>query len=929
MAAITRIVDLREGEARPALLTGLVLALLVGAHTILETARDALFLSKLPPEQLTFVYVALAVLSLFAASLSSAFARRFGRRTALVFSLLASAWCVAVVWLRPPTPSLVFGFYILSGVLGTVLTLQFWMFAAELFTVAQGKRLFGPIAAGGVVGATAGASLAAALMRAAPVSLLLMMGAALFIVTAAVLASVSSDEVRGSPGGGGAGGALGWVKDVGVVVKDGYVRRLAAMTGLGTAAILVVDYLFKSVAAKEIPKEELGSFFATYYAAQNGVSLIVQVFVAGLVVRRFGVANALLGLPSLIVVSGAGAVLAGQNLGVAIAGKASDGALRHSLHRVSSELLYLPLPTDLRDKAKPVIDTVFGRGVQAITAAGILGLASLGLATPRVLGGVIVVLALGWGFSALVVRKPYVDLFRKALSLGELDAGDRGGELDLPAVEALMESLSSRDEERVLAALDVLTDSKRTRLVPGLILYHESPKVLERALTVIPAPGRKDWIPLAERLLGHEQHNVRAAAVRALAAAGVTDAVEKGLTDANEVVRAYAAFFLVHGRADAHEPIGDRRIVNILDAGGEDGVRARSALLGVIGDHGDARWTEVVDEALSRDRKKGLDAALAAAAIERVGDLKFIPYLVSRLGSREGRPAVREALVALGKPAFDALVAALREPRTEGRIRLHLPRTLSRFVTQEAVDVLTERLRTEENGAVRFKILRGLGRLATDARTARSSLRFDRAAFETETLRNLVEHLRLVGLRLALDRGDELAPLESTSPGSVLAGLLDDKIRQSLERAFRCLHVAHRHEDIHAVYAALRSRDKRARANALEFLDALTIGVAGVRDLLRIVVDDLPPAERVRRAGDLVPTSPPTTAFEAIRRLLDEREILIAALAGFHALDLGRLDLRDDVQRVFDERPELRQLGGRKSSSPGSRSSAMLGAALA
>lgn len=928
MAAITRIVDLREGEARPALLTGLVLALLVGAHTILETARDALFLSKLPPEQLTLVYVALAVLSLFAASLSSAFARRFGRRTALVFSLLASAWCVAVVWLRPPTPSLVFGFYILSGVLGTVLTLQFWMFAAELFTVAQGKRLFGPIAAGGVVGATAGASLAAALMRAAPVGLLLIVGAGLFLVTAAVLASVSSDEVRGAPGGGGRG-ALGWVKDVGVVVKDGYVGRLAAMTGLGTAAVLVVDYLFKSVAAKEIPKEELGSFFATYYAAQNGVSLIVQVFVAGLVVRRFGVTNALLGLPSLIVVSGAGAVLAGQSLGVAIAGKGSDGALRHSLHRVSSELLYLPLPSDLRDKAKPVIDTVFGRGVQAVTAAMILGLAALGLATPRVLGGVIVVLALGWGFSALLVRKPYVDLFRKALSQGELDAGDRGGELDLPAVEALMESLSSRDEDRVLAALDVLSDSRRTRLVPGLILYHESPKVLERALSVVPAPGRKDWIPLAERLLGHEQHQVRAAAVRALAAAGVTDAVEKGLTDANEVVRAYAAFFLAHGRADAHEPIGDRRIVQILDAGGEDGVRARSALLGVIGDHGDARWTDVVDEALSRDRKKGLDAALAAAAIERVGDVKFIPYLVSRLGSREGRPAVREALVTLGKPAFDALVAALREPRTEGRIRLHLPRTLSRFANQEAVDVLTEHLRTEENGAVRFKILRGLGRLATDARAARSSLRFDRAAFEAETLRNLVEHLRLVGLRLALDRGDELAPLESTSPGSVLAGLLDDKIRQSLERAFRCLHVAHRHEDIHAVYAALRSRDKRARANALEFLDALTIGVPGLRDLLRIVVDDLPPAERVRRAGDLVPTPPPATAFEAIRRLLDDREVLLAALAGFHALDLGQLDLRDDVQRVFEERPELRQLGGRKSSSPGSRSGAMLSSALA
>ena len=316
-----------------------------------------------------------------------------------------------------------------------------------------------------------------------------------------------------------------------------------------------------------------------------------------------------------------------------------------------------------------------------------------------------------------------------------------------------MESMSSRDEERVLAALDVLDDSGRTRLVPGLILYHESPKVLERALAVVPSPGRADWIPLAERLLGHESADVRAAAVRALAAAGVTDAVAKGLADASEVVRAYAAFFLARSRA-SDEPLGDRRIIAILDAPGDDGVRARSALLGVIGAHGDARWTGVVEEALARDRRKLLDAGLMAAAVQRVEGTRFIAPLVARLGSRQGRSEVREALVALGQPAFDAVAAALRDPRTDARVRLHLPRTLSRFATQQAVDVLTDRLRVEESGAVRFKILRGLGRLATDSAGGPRPLRFDRAAFEAEAVRNLTELLRLLGLRLALDRGE-------------------------------------------------------------------------------------------------------------------------------------------------------------------------------
>jgi AAA family ATP:ADP antiporter len=797
--------------------------------------------------------------------------------------------------------------------MGTVLTLQFWMFAAELFTVAQGKRLFGPIAAGGVVGATAGASLAAALMRVSPVGTLLVVAAGIFLAAAATLAGVSAEDQRGAPGA--TAGALGWVKDLGIVRRDPYVKRLATMTALGTAAVLVVDYLFKSVAAREVPAAELGSFFATYYAAQNGVSLIVQVFVAGLVVRRFGVASAVLALPILLVVAGAGAVVAGRNLAVALAGKAADGALRHSLHRVSSELLFLPMPGDVRDRAKPVIDTVFGRGIQAATAAGILALTSLGWASDRLLGGLVLVLSAGWLGAALLVRKPYVDLFRKALSLGEIESVGRG-DLDLPSVEALMESLSSREEDRVLAALDLIVDSGRTRLVPGLILYHDSPKVLERALSVVQAAGRKDWAPLAERLLGHADPAVRAAAVRALAAAGVTAAVEKGLDDPSDAVRAYAAFFLVQGRGEDAEPLGDRRIISILDAPGDDGVRGRSALLGVIGEHGDARWTDVVAEALARDRKKGLDATTAAAAIQRVGDPSFVPHLLGRLASREGRSAVREALVSLGKPAFDALEKALADPLLDSRIRIHLPRTISRFGTQEAVDLLTRRLAEEANGAVRFKILRGLGRLATDSSTTKQGLKFDRAAFEKEAHRNLLEHLRLLGLLQALDAPLDGEALPETSGGSVLHGLLDDKIRQSLERAFRCLNIAHRHENIHGVYTALQSSDKRARANALEFLDALSLKVQGLRELLRVVVDDLPVAERVRRSAPLVKQPPPDGPIEAIRRLLRDGDVLVAALAGFHALDLGLLALRGDVQQVFEERPELHELGRRQSAPP-------------
>src|SRR5512139_2491993 len=50
-------------------------AMFVGSHAVLETARDALFLAKVPGSRLPIVYVAIAVLSFALARLQRAFGR--------------------------------------------------------------------------------------------------------------------------------------------------------------------------------------------------------------------------------------------------------------------------------------------------------------------------------------------------------------------------------------------------------------------------------------------------------------------------------------------------------------------------------------------------------------------------------------------------------------------------------------------------------------------------------------------------------------------------------------------------------------------------------------------------------------------------------------------------------------------------------------
>jgi hypothetical protein len=227
-------------------------------------------------------------------------------------------------------------------------------------------------------------------------------------------------------------------------------------------------------------------------------------------------------------------------------------------------------------------------------------------------------------------------------------------------------------------------------------------------------------------------------------------------------------------------------------------------------------------------------------------------------------------------------------------------------------------LRKEKSGAVRYKVLRAMGDLAArNVGPKNERLKFDKALFEQEAHRNLVEHFRLKGLVAALERETEGRMARDTSVGQALLSLLEDKIGQSLERVFRALQIAHRNEDLLGVLRAIVRGDKRARGNALEFLDSLPVSSRETRDLLKLVADDLDVVEAVRRARVAVEDSPddtarlasPATHDEAVRGLLQENDELIAALTAYHALDLGSIVLARDALAALDARPALGRLG--------------------
>jgi hypothetical protein len=879
----SRLIDVRSGEGMPAGLAFGTLFGLVAGHTSLETARDALFLSELPPERLPSVYVVVAVLGLFVGRAGATLGRRFGRQNALLLTLILAAIGTTLLYFRPVTPWLAFGLYVWTALVGSLAVVQFWLATSVRFTASQSKRLFGAIGAGGVIGAVFSSAVAVVLLQFLPVQSLLLFGAFGFLATA-VLVTLNPVGEESAVSARRAGG-------IPLITKQPYLLRLAALVVFSTLTLLMLDYLFKSAAAKAMPKEELGSFFARYYGALNTAGLVVQLFLANRLLRRFGVVAALTLLP-LCLLSGSVVFIAlGAGFVPLLATKGADGAFRYSVFRVASELLYVPLDPALRDRVKPVLDSSLGKLCQALGAAALLGIAMLGIDDFRVLAAMVGGLALAWFVVAATLRRPYLDLFRSSLGRASFEPSFDLNRLDLGALEVVLESLSSPEPSRAIAAMNILADANRTKLIPALILFHESDEVLVRALSVVPDAQRSDWIPLAERQLTNTSPQVQLAATRALSRYG------KLSPSAPETptVRAYLA--VNEAKSGDVLPEAHPAVQKILEADGDDANTTRIALLDAIREDGSDKWSSLL---LSLDTIETPEVReRVVSAMASVRSSRFLPSLIRHLRGRLRRSVVRDALVAFGDAGLDALTSALSDIDLSPKVRVHLPRAIAEFGSQKAADVLLERLNEEPSGVVRFRVLRALGHMLVAHR-----IRIRRATVTVSLRHNLIEHLRLTALSVPFEK-----EVPAAASGRLLVGLVGDKMRQALERVFRLLALLYPKEDLRNVYFAMHSKERAERANALEFLDTLVLGEDGsLRELIHLVADDLTPVERAERSAQVVSLRPRTVAG-AIAALIGDPDDELAQLAAYYARATGISELEAEASRILEQSTLFGPLG--------------------
>lgn len=385
---LTRVVVLRPQETAALLLGFAGFFCVLCAYYLLRPLRDAMGLvggvGQLPWLFSATFFAMLALVPVYGALTSRLPPRRFVpvvyrffALNILVFAALFATGAQEVAAARV--------FFVWLSVFNLFVVSVFWSVMADHFSSAQGKRLFGFIAAGGTAGALLGPAIAAALAVRFGVALLAILAA--ILLEAAVQcfrrlehAAVPHGETAARENDARLDGGI--LAGISLLAKDRYLLGIAGYLVLHSfASTLLYFEQGRIVAAEFVDTATRTRFFALVDLYVSALALGLQLFVSGGLIRRAGVGVALALLP-LASLAALGALAVWPVAGVLGAVQVLRRAIDYAVARPARETLFTVVTRDARYKAKNVIDTVVYRGGDAISGwiSAALTAAGLGLA---------------------------------------------------------------------------------------------------------------------------------------------------------------------------------------------------------------------------------------------------------------------------------------------------------------------------------------------------------------------------------------------------------------------------------------------------------------------------------------------------------------------------------------------------------------------
>lgn len=412
---LNKIVDVKPNEISALWLGFAFHFIILTGYYIVKPIRDSIAASN-RLETLPWMFTATLVVMLIANAVFAAIVARMERRKfipfAYAFFILILALFFVLMRAGSPAQQVWIGraLYVWVSVFNLFNTAIFWAFMTDLFTVEQGKRLYGFIAVGGSLGAIVGAYITKHFIRDIGPANLVAISATMFAIVCFLVRFFPRNFIGQTKA------APAREEPIGGTVWSGiaHIARSPYLFGLAAAMLLYTTtstwaYFQQSDLAREALKtsEDRTVFLSNLEIWVNTLTVMIQIFLTGRFLKWFGVAFTLVSLPFLSMV-GFGAMAIAPSLTLLAFFQVTRRAAAYALMRPSREILFTVLKREDKYKVKSITDTLGYRIGDQLGAWSYGGLHGLGL-NLSVISWIAVPITAGWcGLSLWLARKQRV-----------------------------------------------------------------------------------------------------------------------------------------------------------------------------------------------------------------------------------------------------------------------------------------------------------------------------------------------------------------------------------------------------------------------------------------------------------------------------------------------------------------------------------------
>lgn len=781
----------------------------VGAH--------ALFLNIYPASMIPKAYVVSGLVGIILTSIYARIQSRYKFSFLGLINLLFIS--IVIILLRglfelSEQPWLVFLVFIMMGPLNIMALLSFWGTAGRIFTLRQGKRLYGLVDSGQIFGAILSTFAIPILITFGFKQKNLLLVSSVSVLVAFIIQIIISIKYNLNQSI-----AKAHSKQqmrLPQLLKNRYVLHMAVFIIMSMLATFFIQYSFLSVTKDNYPDpDNLTEFLGAFTGSLLLFTFLFKTFVYSKLMKTYGLKLSITISAFLLGIFTIAAILVGSLMGytavtagfiffflIISLSRLFSKALKDAVEAPSFKLLYQSLKIEIRHDVQAYIDGTINE--IAALSAGLL-LALLGLFEFFKLihfSYALILILLIW---FIVARRLYIE-YKLALQ------------------KSLAEYKGKRHEEYELAeVLNQKIDSEHIsdkQVITNLELFYE--------LHPFKYETRFEQIAL------HNKGELGKYALNKIIEKKLLDPlsnIKRGSNPKNDETTEdqYSLYIKQYGEKITKIP--DKESINHLSKSKNVDDKLIAAFL--IGKHYDEKYF-IYLKSLLRDLNKDVKIA-AIKAVSKNKLTEFCPAIIDYLDTPGIYSFANDALVNIGKDTLGHLDQAFYKTGTNHHVLIRIIKIIGTIGGQRAIHILLHKL-DHPNGEILNEILSQLK--ANNYKADENSI--------NQIHQILDKHLGTMAWNLAA-----LATLKEQSRFEYLTNAIDDELKANYDQLYLMLSLAYDTKSIMHVKENLESGTSEGASFALELLDLFIY--EEIKPKLFPIVEEISIIEKIRQLQNFYP----------------------------------------------------------------------------